>query len=442
MRAIKVLINTILKKTGYRIINTLSLESLGLEIKDLRYLSTDLANKCSELNSRLTDLNKELALIKSENRFERIIFHNVERGQPDIRLAQTITRKNESRVKIAERLITAYHKATEAEKTIKFAKPEEDLWTALVQDQFAELLSILAERDPIKLADYLMDFGKEYTGFGGLTFSLGGYGNEKVPECIALAYFDKLVCLAEYLGILAVEHPEYGNWGENIYQDIDGLITKIEQALGIDITPPQNIVSVYGIYTKKGVFNYRHINSLYTAARIKSLLPGLENPCICEYGGGLGTVAWYLSKMGITGYTIFDLPIVNVLSGHFLLNCLPAEQIVLYGEEDKEKAIKIYPYWMCEQIPEKYFDLSLNQDSFPEIDEITVKKYFKEIARTSRRYFLNINQEAQSPISGKENSKRQLNISEILANDENFRKFYRFRYWVREGYVEELYKIE
>jgi hypothetical protein len=441
MKTTKKYINKLLAKTGYQVNKTSTLMKMEQVINDLHNLSADLNELSVNQQNEIAGLNNQLES-KKTNRFDKMIFHIPENGLPEIPLARTITRNNEKRLKIAERLIITYHKAIKEEKNIKFEKPKEDLWSELIPNELNELLNILDKQNPAELADYMMNFGKHHTWFGGLSFALGSYNNIKSPEYIAFSFFDKFVCMAESLGILPFEHPEHGRWNQNIYHNLDELIDKIEKELDIDITPPQDVISIFGIYTKKGIFNYRHINSLYTAFRIKSLLSGVHSPDICEYGGGLGTVGYYLSKMGISNYTIFDLPLVNMFAGHFLLNCLPEDMVVLYGEDYKDNAIKLYPYWMCAQMPEKKFDLSINQDSFPEIDEFIVKKYISDIERTTSKYFLSINHEAQSPMNGKENPKAQLNISEIMKTYKNFNRFYRFHYWVREGYIEELYKIK
>jgi hypothetical protein len=433
MKYINQLINSLLVKSGYQVIKSSTLEKILSEREQINRQQFFWRNQAENIKEGISDKNLE--------RFHKINFHDPVNGMPELILAQTITKDNDKRVKIAERILGSYNKAISDEKKINFPKPEDDLWTALKNTELADLLEILEGQNPEKLAVYLMDFGKKVTWFGGLSYSLDGYNQIKTSEHIAFSYFDKLICLAEALGIIAIEHPEHGRWGENIYYDINEITEKIEKELGIAIVPPQNVISVYGLKTEKGIFNYRHINSLYTAFRIKKILSE-DEARICEYGGGLGTVAFYLAKMGITDYTIFDLPLINIFAAHLLLNSLSPEAVVLYGEEPKENAIKLFPYWACEKSPDKYFDLTVNQDSFPEIDENTVKKYFKEIERTTKKYFLSINQESEGSLTAEEDSKKLLNIPLMLKGNSGFERFYRFPYWIRKGYIEELYKIK
>jgi hypothetical protein len=84
------------------------------------------------------------------------------------------------------------------------------------------------------------------------------------------------------------------------------------------------------------------------------------------------------------------------------------------------------------------FDLSLNQDSFPEIDAGLVGLFLKEIRRTTRALFLSINHEAQSDMTETE---KQLNLSAMLKGDVGYRRLSRKKYWLREGYAEELYRV-
>jgi hypothetical protein len=88
---------------------------------------------------------------------------------------------------------------------------------------------------------------------------------------VALTYLDKLICLGEYLGLIAFESPENVLWGTGLHTDIDQLMEKIEEALKISITPPTGGIHTDGLETKKGLFHYRHINGLYSAIRIQEL---------------------------------------------------------------------------------------------------------------------------------------------------------------------------
>jgi hypothetical protein len=256
---------------------------------------------------------------------------------------------------------------------------------------------------------------------------------------IAYSYFDQLVSLGEALSVLPAENPEQGesgNWGKNIQRLPSDVVARIEDRLGINIRPPVGIMPVSGIALDDGPLHYRHINALYTAVRARDLTePG---DAISEYGGGIGLVALYLHRFGVKDYTLYDLPIVNAVSAYFLILALGDDAVCLEGEPSKPNAVKIQTGESCRRERDKAFTLAVNQDSFPEIDETIVRNYLGEIRRTTAKYFLSINHEVEH---AKTNEARHLNVSTLMASETGYQRVYRMPYWLRRGYVEELYAI-
>jgi len=358
------------------------------------------------------------------------------RGIPNVRLVSAPAVDSEHRIPVARRLIAAYRQAMKDQPTAKLQAPIDDLWTRLVEREFAILLAILEAGDAEKLADFLFHFGRQYTWFGGLTLSIDGFNRRRDNVSVAISYLDKLICLAEAVGVLAVENPEQlGEWGWNIHSDVDRVVGELEQAIGIELTPPAGVIHTFGIESIRGPIHYRHMNSLYAALRLRDLAPG--GGSICEYGGGLGLVAYYANKLGFRNYTIFDLPIVNVFAGNFLMNALGPDAVRLYGEDALPDRVSVLPYWACVDSADKSFELSLNQDSFPEIEPELVIQYLDQIERSTTRGFLSINQEACASMG----SKRQNSVPQLIRPRSSMRRAYRMKYWIREGYVEELYDV-
>jgi hypothetical protein len=353
-------------------------------------------------------------------RDKRLLSH--QSGRADVYLAVAEAAPGPNRTQIATRLIAAYRRAERDRPTVDFPHPSADLWTHIVATELGELTSIIESGNAARLSDYLMDFSLPW---GGLSFSMDGLTISSDPRTVALTYLDKLVCLAEAMGVLPCENPEQGR-SENLECDLDQTLAGIEHAFRAPIAPPAGIVRCVGLPTSKGVFHYRHLNALYTSWRMSQLA---EGP-VCEYGGGLGIVAFYARRLGLVDYTLLDLPIVNVFAGHFLMSAIGPEHVSLYGEPPGD--LKVLPYW-SETGPQS---LAVNQDSFPEIEERIVRRYLQDIARTSRR-LLTINHESQ-PVSGPH---RHLNVSRMLEGDPRYKRVYRARYWLREGYVEELYDV-
>ncbi|MBL0059877.1 MAG: hypothetical protein IPP35_12470, partial [Elusimicrobia bacterium] len=158
---------------------------------------------------------------------------------------------------------------------------------------------------------------------------------------------------------------------------------------------------------------------------------------ICEYGGGLGLVAYYANALGCPNYTIFDLPLINLFAGNFLIHSLGADAVRLFGEESPTAKVHVLPFWECMNVHDGAYSLALNQDSFPEIDPVLVLDYFRQIKRTTTMYFLSINQEGQAAMG----SRSQNAVPDLLRGFPDFKRLYRMKYWIREGYVEELYKL-
>lgn len=408
-------------------------------MKALRALVAKMLGRAGYQLVKLGDIERMLATRKATpNRQDYLMTHPLAKGRlPEIELARVAAIDRPERQSEARRLLDAYKRATASESTSTFARAsDDDLWTNLVRRELGELLDILAADDASRLAKYLLNFGEEYVWFGGLTFALDGYTGSTDETRAAQIYFEKAVCLAEAVGALPMEHPEHGRWGENLYAKPDAVMLAIESELGISIAPPAGASFVAGIKTSLGVFNYRHLNAIYTAHLLSRLVPG--GSAVAEYGGGLGTVGLYCRRMGIRDYTLYDLPITNLFSGNFLINALGSDAVTLFGETPRSDTMKVMPFWTCATAAGGAYDLSLNQDSFPEIDAGLVRRLLQEIGRSTRGLFVSINHEAQSDMTETE---KQLNVSNMLKGNEGFRSLSRKKYWLREGYAEEVYKI-
>ena len=360
---------------------------------------------------------------------ERLMSHPVMVARPKVLLASEPAISKDNRISVAERLIASYHKSIEDEVYSSLRREGEDLWTGLLRNELPELISCVENRQPVDLADYLKNFGQSYVWFGGITTCVDGY-NKNLDRCnIALTYLDKLIALAESIGVLNYESPEYGSWGENLHKDVNQLIKDIECVLEINIAPPLGIIHTDGIASSYGVFHYRHINALYCAIRMSKLNP--KHGAVCELGGGLGIAALYARRLGYKDYTLLDLPISCLLAGHYLLHAVGEENICLYGETLREDCIKIMPYWECRNLESKHYEITVNQDSIPEIVDNLVYEYLTQIKRLTKSAFLSINHEYFFPRT----------VNNYTLKSGGFQQIYRSKCWVREGYIEEAYKI-
>ena len=360
---------------------------------------------------------------------ERLLAHPAAIPLPAAELGSQPAIGDRRRIESAERLLAAYHKALADEFTSPLKREGEDMWSRLIRTELPELMSTLEQGDAAELAQFLMNFGRSFVWFGGITTCLDGFNRNPAPGQVALTYLDKLVCLAEAIGVLWLENPEQGSWGSNLHVNVDELIEAIEDELGVSIAPPMGIIHTDGLRTKNGLLHYRHINGLYSAIQLSKL--NIDQGSVCEIGGGLGITAMYSRRLGVLDYTILDLPITCLLAGHYLLQAVGPDSVVLYGEKRVSNAVKVLPYWECMNLPDKRTGATINQDSLPEIAENLINEYLVQIGRFTGGYFLSINHECFFPRT----------VHNLIRKHPGFKNVYRAKCWVREGYVEELYEV-
>jgi len=374
-------------------------------------------------------------IVRSDKNF---FFHLMPKGHP-VGALKLITLSPEKKdVIIAERIMTAFHKAFAEEQSNARERKYVDAWDDNRNEYQDELIKILHSHNPESLVDYLSSMHRRKSTYGvsgNITEYRRLQRNSYLRKKEVAGIKDVLVSFAEALGVLPYETVVPHVAKKNIYENSDFLVGEIENKLGIKIAPPEVEGGLFKLGLKSGSFDHRDMWSLYLAWRIKNFVS--TEGSIGEIGGGLGKAALYSSRFGLRDYSIFDLPIMNVMTAWHLIKALPNEKVVLYGEPQEEKALRILPYWI---FPDKKFDMIVNQDSLPEIGEEIVKDYLGKIKNCSR-YFLSINHEHQAPLfPGSKH--RNLVIPRLIHEVGGFTRTYRFPFWLRKGYVEELYEVE
>ncbi len=400
-------------------------ELAATQAQEIASLKSLLENSSGRVLTRSPGLSSS----ESDLRTERLLAHPAILPLPEVSLGSHPASDNPDRIVVAERLLNAYHKSLEDEHKSRLRREGEDVWTGLIRNELPELMEIIENRNTKELADFLMNFGQSFVWYGGITTCVDGYSRDLDQKQTALTFLDKLVCLGESLGVLRHENPESGPWGENLHVNQNDLIEKIEKHLGISISPPLEIIYTDGLQINDQLFHYRHINGLYSATRIAELTP--HRGPVCEFGGGLGITAMYSRRLGVTDYTMLDLPITCLLAGHYLLHAVGLDSVSLYGEEARANSIKILPFWECLNLPNDSFELTINQDSFPEIADNLIYEYLTEIKRITTDHFLSINQEYFHPRT----------VNYFIRESTGYKEIYRSKCWVREGYLEELFGI-
>ncbi len=372
-------------------------------------------------------------------RYDRnLFFHPMPEGFPYGKLSVSIFNTSERDRAVAERILGAFRRASSDEEKYAPQKAYPDAWDDNRKTYHSELLKILLDEDSQSLADYLSNMHRWKSTYG-VSGNVAEYRSLRKSSYLrrreAALIKDILVSLAEALDILPYETVIPYVAKKNIYADPDWLVEKIEKKLSIKIAPPEVDGGLFKLELRSGLFEFRDLQSLYAAWRISSIV-GSETP-VGEIGGGLGKVAVYAHRFGFRDYSLFDLPVMNVMTAWHLIKALPDAKLVLYGEPDEGKAIRILPYW---EFGNKKHGLVFNQDSFPEMGKEVVEDYLNKVKRCSK-YLLSINHEHQARLfSGTEH--RSLVIPKIIREMGGFGRTYRFPSWLRKGYVEEQYETK
>lgn len=334
---------------------------------------------------------------------------------------------------IYQRLITAYHKAISGRD-----ESGDGVWETFSANCHTQLAEYLKQGDCKNVGLILSQMFRDPVT-SGLMLGKGTYiATRNDPYSVGLDWHDKAISLGQAVGVVPVQNPEQGTYGTILHLDSLDIFRRSIERLGFAPLPPQ-VGAMFGIRFAGGCIPVNYLLHLYTAHRLSTISPGKVDSCL-EIGGGVGLLAYVVVSMGIKQYCIVDLPLVNVLQGYLLLKSDLADSVQLFGEDEiiSESKIKILPSTAVDALPPKSFDLIINQDSLPELSKETMDGYLKVIQRVSKGYFLSINQEARAPTGLNSN---QGWVHDACRGEQGMKLIYRAPYWMRKGYVEELYKI-
>lgn len=313
----------------------------------------------------------------------------------------------------------------------------EDVWTGLATSN-AGFIEALNSHDYAYLRDA---FGKLF--HGSLTEGMAHTAVFLSPKSpYDLRYFtlrcrDATLALAEALaikGLASNQQTSLAAYRASTNCDLQSHLEKIEEVLGHTVAAPpvgRPPVAVVGGH----VVSPDSLRHAYVMYRVKQL-GFVPESAILEIGGGFGNVARYAFLQGFRDYTIIDIPYVAAIQAAFLAATVGAENISLFGEP-ATAAIKIVPSTKKGELDRNY-NLTINMDSIPEINEAESRDYLAMI-RAKSDYFLSINQEAEK-LHNK--TITQQSVPKLVGNDVGFSRAHRHPYWMEQGYAEELYKIQ
>jgi len=187
---------------------------------------------------------------------------------------------------------------------------------------------------------------------------------------------------------------------------------------------PTPFVREFGLKTDHGTISYRAAQSAYQAWRLMTLGGGR----VLEIGAGLGRTAHQAYRLGMTDYTIVDLPLTMVAQAFFLGMAIGPDRVSLWGEPAfaREAGIRIAPPSWLETCDED-FDIALNADSMTEMSRLTATRYVSKITR-SAAIFLSIN-----------HIDNTFTVADLMAESGHHSE--PIACPMRDGYIEEIYRL-
>ena len=343
-----------------------------------------------------------------------------------------------------ERIISGYRLASAAERDRNVVRSGP--WRRIRSQHLGELVSLLETGEPAALAAYLRELPLRQAGHGFFQgkADFDATAADPVAERRRRVWImDALGGLAEsLLGVLGVVCPEGRPTIPCDPPGVEALVDRIESMTGLPLGVPHICAGLFGLAAGDRVVHVRSACAVYAAGRIRDWLEErtggpLGDCAIGEVGPGIGLVPTLLATLGARRLTLIDIPELNAMQAYFLHQSLPAHRLTLFGEPCPAdgKTIRIMPDFEFLDGPEPPLDLLFNQDSLPELDLPTVRRYLNRIPRAAR-YFLSINQETRvpegTPLAGGF-------LPSMLRNSEGYRSLYRMPAWCRAGYLEEMF---
>jgi hypothetical protein len=247
---------------------------------------------------------------------------------------------------------------------------------------------------------------------------------------------DQIATLAQALGVIrwvpqdAEQFEAY--WRAPYAKSVpetDELLEAIEEKLKFPILFPTPFRGERGASTSRGVGSYRAIAALYQAFRVTQEARITEQGSVLEIGPGMGRTVYYAVKAGIGDYTTIDLPLGVAAQACFLGATLGPASLSMLGEDEPlAKRVRLLPSSELHLLQGK-FGVVLNVDSLTELGGAEASRYVSWIAAHANA-FLSINQEA-----------RDVTIPELAKDALAAADYHRFPYWMRPGYVEEIFRM-
>ena len=261
-------------------------------------------------------------------------------------------------IQICETIIEEYEELEERPK---------DVWVGGLVDSYqSTMISLIYDKDARKLAEILRNIGRTEV-------ARGFYASKELHEKVQVSgkgltenFRNVLLDIATAMGLLPVRTEKYNLNRIKTYD----VIRDMESELGFSIVIPNTLGGVPGIKWGEGVIFPRHLFALYAATLLSKKIRNGDS--IWEIGAGLGAVPYYLNQFFPVKYAITDLPSTNVVQKFFLRKSNIAAHIVPIASYQKDI---------------RSVDITLNQNSMPEMHRSIMKDYLEHINNHSRMFY-------------------------------------------------------
>jgi len=330
------------------------------------------------------------------------------------------------------RVIAAYQKA--AAETVK---PASCMWDE-IESRNKDFITALQNGDAGALGPILARLFQSQAIWGLGKFDENLLHDMKAPHDkshLQLRITDALVSLGQALGVRAVTSIEQQGVEPHIKAlevDLNQLVSLIQDEAGFAISSPK-VGATYGCTINDELITLDGLINAYIANRLKQLSV-TKSATVAEIGGGFGCLAEIVARAIGCKYYVYDLPWVSVIQGYYLIMSLPEGAVKLFGEQAGN--VEVLPFWQFDQWTPRSIEYVVNSDSLPEMGYDTARGYIEKISRNLSGMFISINQEAQAKnvYAGSQNC-----VHSIAKSVGGLKLSGRSIYWMRQGYVEEVF---
>jgi hypothetical protein len=325
---------------------------------------------------------------------------------------------------LIDRIIEAYRRSASIADA-----DEKSLWGAFFHEFHLDIHSALISGPRWRVEEILRNPASSDIFYGFDSLSRVLICNPRVVELEAPALaIDGILRFAEAVGVCRQDNPERYIFRPSLQTNVDEVMRKLDSALGVVLPINNPYPQEFGATTQKGILSYRTPQAMYQAWRLREITSEQKSPRILEVGAGLGRTALYANVLGLTDYTIVDLPITAVAQAYFLGRTLGADKVTLAGEPRKFGAVAI-------QTPQTFhndsskFSVVLNSDSITEFDISVARNYWVAFQQRAD-CLLSINHESNS-----------FTVRDLINESGPHTFVSRSPSWMRRGYVEEFVKF-